>query len=244
MNKMMKNRPGLTIFETLLSLALFTGVILGGFDFFSRARRMFFRLKTAQDTGERVQSALDKIRLDILDAGRGLSDLLRLEALQAIEQTADGPAFRSSEQSVPLALDAKAGTRVVRVADGDGFSAGQEVGLVDRIKAETGVIHSADGQDLTLDAPLGGNFSASDTTVILIHRVVYLWTAGDGVLRRKVNAASAQPLLEDVTAFRCLYDESSNLARIGIRPAADSENEYAITIFPKNAALAQAGREP
>jgi len=127
---MMKNRPGLTIFETLLSLVLFTGVILSGFDFFARARRMFFRLKTAQDTGERVQSALDKIRLDILEAGRGLSDLLRLEIIQAIEQTADGPVFRSSEQGVSLALDATAGSSAIRVADGDGFSAGQEVGLV------------------------------------------------------------------------------------------------------------------
>lgn len=241
---MLKNRPGLTIFETLLSLALFTGVILGGFDFFARARRMFFRLRTAQDTGERVQSALDKIRMDILEAGRGLSDLLRLEILQAIEQTADGPAFRSSEQSVSLALDATAGSFVIRVADGEGFSAGQEIGFVERSKAEIGVIQSADGPELTLDSPLQGNFRASETTVILIHRVVYLWTPGDSVLRRKVNAASPQPLLEEVQAFHCEYDESANLARIGIRPATDPENEYAITIFPKNAALARAARRP
>jgi len=241
---MLKNRPGLTIFETLLSLVLFTGVILGGFDFFSRARRMFFRLRTAQDTGERVQSALDKIRLDILETGRGLSDLLRLEILKAIEQTADGPVFRSSERSVSLALDATAGSFVIRVADGEGFSAGQEIGFVERSKAEIGVIHSADGPEITLDAPLQGNFTASAATVVLIHRVVYLWTSGDGVLRRKVNGASPQPLLEEVTAFRCEYDESANLARIGIRPATDPENEYAITTFPKNAALARAARRP
>jgi hypothetical protein len=241
---MLRNRPGLTLFETLLSLALFTGIVLGGYDFFSRARRMFFRLRTAQDTGERVQSALDRIRLDILDAGRGLSDPIRREILQAVETTEDGPVFRSSELAVPMALDAPAGSSEVTVADGEGFAAGQEVCLVDRSHAECGVLRSADGPSLVLAAPLGTGFSGAGTTVIQIRRIFYPWPAGDGILRRKVNAASAQPLMEEVAAFRCSYDKAANLARIGIRPAADQESEYAVTIFPKNAALARAGQKP
>jgi hypothetical protein len=241
---MSRNRPGLTLIETLLSLALFTGIVLGGYDFFSRARRMFFRLRTAQDTGERVQSALDKIRLDILDAGRGLSDPIRREILQAVETTEDGPVFRSSDLAVPMALDAPAGTSEVTVADGEGFAAGQEVCLVDRSHAECGVLRSADGPSLVLAAPLGTGFSGACTTVIQIRRIFYPWPAGDGILRRKVNAASAQPLMEEVAAFRCSYDKAANLARIGIRPAADPESEYAVTIFPKNAALARAGQKP
>ncbi len=241
---MLKNRPGLTIFESLLSLALFAGVVLGGFDFFARSRRMFFHLRAAQDTAERTQSALDKIRLDILEAGRGLSDPIRLELIQAVEQTAEGPVFRSAEQAVSLAKDAAAGTFVIQVADGEGFSAGQEICLAARGQAEIDVIRSADGSTIELTAAVQTDFSAADTNVILVRRVDYPWPAGDGVLRRKVNAASAQPLLEDVAAFRCEYDGSANLARIGIRPAADPENEYAVTIFPKNAALARAIRKP
>lgn len=241
---MPRNRTGLTIFETLLSLALFTGIILGGFDFFSRARHMFFRLRTAQDTGERVQSALDRIRLDILDSGRGLADPIRREILQAIETTEQGTIFRSSELAVPLALGAPAGTSKITVAGGEGFAAGQEICLVDRSQAECGVLRSAEGSALVLAAPLRGSFSGADTTVIQVRRIFYPWPDGDGILRRKVNAASAQPLMEEVAAFRCVYDKAANLARVGIRPAADPENEYAVTIFPKNAALARAGQEP
>jgi type II secretory pathway pseudopilin PulG len=241
---MLKRRPGMTIFETLLSLALLTVVILGGFDFFSRARRMFFRLSEAQDAAERAQSALDKIRLDILDAGRGLSDPIRMEVLQAIEQTEVGMVFQSADLAVSLAIDAPAGASVIRVTDGEGFSAGQDVCLVGRSNAEIGAVRSADGPAITLTSAVRDGFSAADTTVILIHRVVFLWPAVDGILRRKVNAASAQPLLEDVAAFRCEYDASANLARIGIRLAAKPENEYAVTIFPKNAALARAARRP
>ncbi|MGD0781374.1 MAG: hypothetical protein ABSA30_00795 [Candidatus Aminicenantales bacterium] len=240
----MKNRPGLTLFETLLSLVLFAGVVLGGFDFFARTRRLFFRLRTAQDTAERTQSALDKIRLDILEAGRGLSDPIRLEILQAVEQTSEGPVFRSSERAVALAKDATAGAFAIQVADGEDFSAGQEICLVDQSRAEIEVIRSADGPTIELTASVRADFPAADTTVILVRRVDYPWPAVDGVLRRKVNAASAQPLLEDVAAFRCEYDRSANLARIGIRPAADPENEYAVTIFPKNAALARAVQTP
>jgi hypothetical protein len=205
---------------------------------------LFFRISAAQDEAERAQSALDKIRLDILDAGRGLSDPIRLDVLQAIEQTADGPVFRSADLAVSLAVDAPAGASVIRVTDGEGFSAGQDVCLVGRGKAEIGTIRSADGPVITLASAVRDGFSAADATVILVHRVVFLWPAVDGVLRRKVNASSAQPLLEDVAAFRCEYDASANLARIGIRPAAEPENEYAVTIFPKNAALARAARRP
>ena len=240
---MSRKRPGLTIFETLLSLALFVGLILGGFDFFSRARRMFFRLITSQDTGERVQSALDRIRLDVLDAGRGLADPIRREILQAIEPTEQGPIFRCAELAVPLALGAPAGTTEITVAEGEGFAAGQEVCLVDRSQAECGVLRSAEGPALSLAAPLQAAFSGADTTVILVRRIFYPWPSGDGILRRKVNAASAQPLMEEVAAFRCAYGKAANLVWVGIRPAADPENEYAVTIFPKNAALARTVQE-
>jgi hypothetical protein len=187
---------------------------------------------------------LDRIRLDILDAGRGLADPIRREILKAVEATGEGPVFRSAELAVPLALDAPDGASEITVAEGDGFASGQEICLVDRSRAECALVRTAAGPTLSLAAPLGAGFSAAATTVILIRRIFYPWPSGDGVLRRKVNGASAQPLMEEVAAFRCAYDEAANLARIGIRPAADPENEYAVTIFPKNAALARAGQKP
>jgi hypothetical protein len=241
---MSARRSGLTLFETLLSLALFSAVILGGFDFFNRARHMFFRLRSAQDVGERVQAALDRIRLDIREAGLGLAAPVRGEVLQAVETTEEGPVFRSAETAVRLAEDAPAGAGRIRLTAGDGFSAGREVCLVDKARCETTVVHSADGRELDLSAPLGAGFGAADTSVILVRRVSYPPLSGDGVQKRKVNASPAQPLLEDVTEFLCTYDRSANLARIMIRPASDPENKYVITIFPKNAALARADRRP
>jgi Tfp pilus assembly protein PilW len=241
---MSTRRSGLTLFETLLSLALFTAVILGGFDFFSRTRRMFFRLRSAQDVGERVQAALDRMRLDIREAGLGLADPVRREIIQAVEMTGDGPVFLNAETSVRLAEDAPAGAVRIRLTDGDGFSAGREACLLDGTRCEKAVIGSADGREIVLSTSLRSGFAAADTSVLLVRRVSYPPLSVDGVLKRKVNASPAQPLLEDVAEFLCTYDRAANLARIMIRPAADPENEYAITIFPKNAALARADRRP
>lgn len=239
-----RNRPGLTLLETLLSLALFIGLILGGLDFFSRARRMFFRLSAGQDASERIQSALDKIRLDVLDAGKGLSEPIRLDVLQPIEPSIDGPIFRSADQEISLAAGIAAGTETILLSSGDGFSAGQEICLLDRTKGEICSILSVQGSAIRLAAGPRGDYAPGEAKLILLHRVVFPWAPGERILRRKVNAASAQPLLEDVAAFRCDYDAPSNLARIGLRLTDDPENEYAVTIYPKNAALARAAQTP
>ena len=234
-----RNRPGLTLFETLLSLVLFTGVILGGLDFYGRARRMFFRLSTGQDTSERVQSALDKIRLDVQDAGMGLIEPVRLDILRPVEATADGPVLWSAEREVSLPMGITAGTATITLAAGDGFAAGQVVCLFDKTKGELCSIRSVAAAEISLDAGPRADYAPGETTLILLHRVAFPWNVGERTLRRKVNAASAQPLLEDVVDFRLEDDAQTNLARIGIRPADDPENERVVTIYPKNAALAR-----
>ena len=135
-----------------------------------------------------------------------------------------------------------AGTATITLADGDGFAAGQDVCLVDQTNGELCSIRSVAAAEISLAAGPRADYAPAETTLILLHRVVFPWPAGERTLRRKVNAASAQPLLEDVVDFRCDMTTQSNLARIGIRLAIDPENEYVVTIYPKNAALARTSR--
>jgi hypothetical protein len=241
---MKQNRPGLTLFETLLSLVLFTGVILGGLDFFARTRRLFFRLSAGQDSSERAQSALDKMAIDALEAGKGLAEPIRLGLLQPIESSSSGLVFWSIDQSIPLPAEVEAGAVTLPVTASEGFSAGRDIGLIDRTRGELASIQSVDAGGIRLAAPTQGRYSAEETTLILFHRIEFPWNPAEGTLRRKVNAASAQPLLEDVAAFHCAYAAAANLVRIGLRLKENPENEYAVTIYPKNSALARAIRTP
>jgi hypothetical protein len=59
-----------------------------------------------------------------------------------------------------------------------------------------------------------------------------------GVIRRKVNASPAQPLLEDVAAFEFDYDRNANLVRLVLAMKLSEEKKYETTVFPKNIAMA------
>jgi len=77
-----------------------------------------------------------------------------------------------------------------------------------------------------------------NSSVILLRQVTLYLDEDKRIIRRKVNASPAQPLLESVTSFEFEYEKDVNLARFGFTLDIDEEKKYETTIFPKNTAMA------
>jgi type II secretory pathway pseudopilin PulG len=232
-------RRGLTLLETILSLAIFFVVILAGLESFGTARQMFFRLREAQESRLAALGALDKIRTDVLQAGWGLSALIRLGLEAGFEEEAGGLAFWNAEKVIPLADDLKSGQSFIAVAGMAEVAAGRRIGVSDGEKGEVAAVAAASSAGLTLFPSLGRDYSAGRTTLVLLRRVMIYLDAAGRVLRRKINSASGQPLLEGVATFGLELEPAS--ARATIRLGMDGKPEvlYATTITAKNLALAR-----
>jgi prepilin-type N-terminal cleavage/methylation domain-containing protein len=63
---------GFSLIESLVALVLSLAVILSGIELFGAVRHVFFKLENLQSDRENVSAALERIRLDLQRAGRGL----------------------------------------------------------------------------------------------------------------------------------------------------------------------------
>ncbi|MEW5901113.1 MAG: prepilin-type N-terminal cleavage/methylation domain-containing protein [Acidobacteriota bacterium] len=68
-------KNGFSLLETLIALALSLLVLLAAFEFLGITRSLFFKLKKAQEQNQAIQTALIKLRIDLLRAGFGLEVL-------------------------------------------------------------------------------------------------------------------------------------------------------------------------
>jgi len=232
-------RPGVSLIESLVSLAIFSFVILAALGFFGTARAAFFRIRDSQTACESATAALEKIRTDILQAGRGLLRPLRLNIVKGIETESGSMTLTSMEKESALLAEAAAGATTILVAEAGGFAFGKTVCLCDLQNAEVAQIVSVQGSSLTLAPPLAFNYPQGEGRVLLLQRISLYLEAAKSVLRRKVNASPAQPLLEEVEAFAYGYGAETCLAEISLKLAANPEKEYGIKVFPKNLALAK-----
>ena len=71
--------------------------------------------------------------------------------------------------------------------------------------------------------------------------VLYYFDTEKSTLRRKAGAGTAQPLLEGVGAFSCIFDRSTQMTEVEIRLALDLEKSYGLKFLSKNMVFA-AGR--
>jgi hypothetical protein len=83
------------------------------------------------------------------------------------------------------------------------------------------------------------NYAKEESVVLLLYIVTFYLDAEKSTLRRKVNAGTPQPLLENVQYFASGYDAGANLTTVGLRLTSGSEKIHEITVFPKNMALAR-----
>ena len=229
--------PGFSLLEALLSLTIFFLIFAGSLEFFGTARRVFFRLLSRQENHQAAWSALDRIRSDVLLAGRGLVRPMRLGIVAPAEEAGGRWVLVRAGAAPVLTAGPRAGETTVAVAGANPDWAGKTLCLYDRTRGEKAVILEAVGGILTLSSPLDCDYRIPEASAAVLQTTSLFLDAGQGVLRRKSDSSSAQPLLEDVHSFTFIYDSETCLAEARLSLASAPEEFHALKILARNALL-------
>jgi type II secretory pathway pseudopilin PulG len=232
-------RDGFTLLECLLGLALSLFVILAGLEFFVRAEKAFLRLKEREEAGQAALAALDRMRIDLLHAGRGLSPEIGLGLVEAAEATPDELRTTSLEKELALAADIRAGDARLSLASTADISAGQQLALREGPAGEVRTVVRVDAGAVVIDAPVGRDYARGAASAALVERVTYFLDGNAGILRRRVNTSPAQPLLERVAGAAWSLDAAAHLVRIRLELDTEGAHPHEATVFLKNPALVQ-----
>ena len=239
MDRGARNRNASALVESLIALTIFAVAVLASLEFFGTARRAFFKLRDAESVQESGQAALDKMRADILLAGQGLIEAMDMGIVAGIEVSGTDLAIRSLAKTAGLMADGVAGQKTIRIADADGVSAGKEICLLNKTKGEAATIASVAGLTLTLSAPLADNYPSGESRLLVLEKIAYSLDPSRTTIRRKINASSAQPLLEGVASFVFGYTRAENLARVSFAVSSGTQQTFSLSAFPKNIAMAR-----
>jgi hypothetical protein len=235
----MKRRDGFTLVEALIGLALSLIVIASGVEFFGLAQRAFFRLKAREEAGQAAAAALDRMRIDLLHAGRGLAAEMAAGLVEAVR--ADGSELRTIalEKRLALAAESLPGATSLSLASTADIAAGQQIVLYDGAAGEVRTVAALEPGAVRLDASLAGHYAPATAVVSLIENLAYFRDGAARVLRRRANSAPAQPVLEDVRTAIWTYDADVRLVRIRLEVDVEGAHPYEATVLVKNAVLAQ-----
>jgi hypothetical protein len=176
------------------------------------------------------------MRIDLLRAGFGLELPIRAGAAEGIT-AGSSLVILSQEAKYNLATACVAGERRVTLEKTSGLSAGRAVCLADEEKAERHAIAALEGSTIVLSDPLENSYAPADARLLLLEEVTYFLDARAGVLRRKVNASPAQPLLDNAGLFEFAYLEEDNLVRVKLADKKNMERAHELSVFPKNLGL-------
>lgn len=236
----MKSR-GFTLLECLIGLALALFIVCACLEFYGAAQKHFFRLKEKEETAQAAMAALDKMKVDILRAGQGLVREEGLGLVQAVAEDGGGLLIVRAERAYDLAGDVVEGDLLVPLTSVADLRPGREICLSDGERGEVLVISSVTAGAVVLSSPLGSGYSKEKSSALLLEKTSLILDAAGGVLRRKVNLSSAQPLLENVRAAEFLVDRSANVVRVRLGLKDQGDSTYELCLFPKNAALGGRG---
>jgi Tfp pilus assembly protein PilV len=233
-----RGRRGLTLVESLISMTLLMVVVLGGLEFFGVSRKIFLKLRDSQDAAERAAAAILRIRLDASEAGKGLSEPMALNVISGVEAASTGVIFRCQELRLALSAGLLAGTEAIDLPDPEGFTAGRTVIVFDGTGGEIRTVRAVGAPArIILNAPVSRDYRAAETFLVLVRATELEWTGAERIVRRKINASPAQPLLEDVSRFECGFSPEANLFMSRFRLVPGPEVVYEIAEFLKNMAL-------
>jgi len=227
---------GFSLIEMLLVLGLSLLVFLAAFEFFGITRSFFFKLKDAEEDNLAIQAALEKLRIDLLRAGFGLELAIRAGAAEGIA-TGGSLVILSQETEYSLAADCSSGDKRVTLGKTSGLSAGSRVCLAAEGKAERHTIAGLEGNTVVFSESLENFYAGGDARLSLLEEVTFFLDEKTAVLRRKVNASPAQPLLDDAGLFEFAYLEEDNLVRVRLADKKNMERAHELSVFPKNLGL-------
>ncbi len=233
-------KSGLTILECLVGMTLSFFVVCSSLAFFGFAQKSFFNLKEKEETGQAFLAALDKIKVDLLHAGQGLVLPFSRGALEPVT-TAEG-VLTLVRASSYYALEESVETGDVRlplqrVTD---LREGREICVWDENKGEVREVALVDigNRAILVTSPLEWPYIKDRTSVALLETIHLFLDERTGILRRRVNLSSAQPLLENVKVLDFEYERGMNLVSVRLEGQSQGGRTYGITVFPKNSGAA------
>lgn len=229
-------KGGFSLLEMLLVMGLSLLVFLAASEFFGITRSLFLKLKGAEEDSLAIQAALGKIRIDVLRAGFGLEPAIRAGAVEGIT-AGSSLVILSQEAKYGLAADCASGEKRITLEKTSGLSAGRVVCLADEERAERHRIAALEGNTAVLSDPLMNTYASADARLLLLEEVTYFLDPRTDVLRRKVNASPAQPLLDNAGLFEFGYLEEENLVKVKLADKKNMERVHEISVFPKNLGL-------
>ncbi|HVP91919.1 MAG TPA: hypothetical protein VMS75_11965 [Terriglobales bacterium] len=230
---------GFSLLECLVGLALSLFVVCACLGFFMAAERSYFRLKDGEEAAQSALAALDKMRVDVARAGQGLASAAALGLIEPVVEADGSLLVTRSERAYALAADVAAGESRIPLGSVADLRAGREVLVADAESGEVLTLASVGAGAVVVSAPLGRGYPRSTASLQLLERVALSLDARRNVLRRRVNAGSPQPLLENAGLAEFAFDRPANLVRVRFSLAPQGEDYYELCLFPKNTALSR-----
>lgn len=233
-------QDGFSLIETLIALILSSLIFLFSLEILTSTQKHFFELKDKEESSTAAHAALDKMRIDISKSGSGLLFPMKMGLLKGIFQNGDSLTVLSRKMTLNLPSGLAAGQTKIRLTEStQKIKTGHKLCIHDGNKGEIKGISSLNSNSIILDSPLNHSYSLQETSVVLLRQVCFFLDEKKSTLRRKVNNAPAQPLLEKVSAFDFNYKKESNLLHLSLSLKQKGEKRYETTLFPKNTAMAQ-----
>jgi len=230
-------KGGFSLVECLLGMALSLFVITSSLQFFGLAQKVFFRLKEKEEAGQSALAALDKMRIDLLHAGQGLAEEMALGLVAAARATEEKLQTTSLEKPLGLTGTVRAGDIRLPLASTADIASGQEICLSDGQTGEVRTVARVERGAVVLGEPLERGYFPATATVSLLENVSYFLDGPARILRRRVNAGSAQPLLENIAAAIWICDPETRLVRVRLELSVKGAHPHETTVFLKNSAL-------
>ena len=234
------SEKGISSIESLLSLSLSLFLIFSCLEFFSFARKAFFKLKTSEVATQSALLAGEKMKTDILCGGLGLLLPLRLGVLKGIEEVNNALVIKSIDAYLNLTSDLSPGQIDIRIESTKGLTKGTEICISDGEKCEVKSISGVSKNSILISPPLEYQFGKDETHIFSVKKISFFFDVHSQIIRRKVGNEAAQPLLEEVSSFEICFEEMAHLLSVSFTLTPEKEKRHAFTVFAKNTALASA----
>lgn len=232
----MRHGSGFSLVESLFALALTMAVVLGAVEFFGVGRAFFSRLKDRSEERRAALAALDKVEADINRAGHDLAVPIRLGLIEGLDAGGGRLTIVSAERDLQPVADIQPGQMRVAVVDAEGVRPGRQLALHDGQKAQIFSVVAVESGGLLLDPEAESLYIKEKSRFLLLSRVEYYLDDMAGVVRRRENGGSGQPLLELVAGMETSYDRERNIASLRLARRTPRGEIHEITVFPKNLA--------
>ncbi len=234
-----RGQKGFTLIESLITLSLFTFIVLAAMEFFSITQKHFHSLKDEYQTIEAAFSSLDKMRTDLSEAGFGLISPISMKLIEGIEAENTTLTVFKKHKDLETTANLVSGQTRIFINNTQQVTPGRQLCFHDQNKGEIKYVNEVAKSSIVLSSSLQNSYSKDTLQIILLKKVSFYLDEAQHILRRKVNSSPAQPLLEEASAFVFTYNNISHFLELCLSLNNRKEKTYETSLFLKNLALVQ-----